>query len=104
MPITTLIHVFTTDAQQYTEAVSFNVDPLAFAAAQDIPTSTLIEAFISATFASTARPSTSKVIGYSVEIVNDLELSPLGGKDRKSTRLNSSHTVISYAVFCLKKK
>src|SRR5260221_1996548 len=25
-------------------------------------------------------------------------------KDRKSTRLNSSHTVISYAVFCLKKK
>src|SRR5437588_4832838 len=26
------------------------------------------------------------------------------GIDRKSTRLNSSHTVISYAVFCLKKK
>src|SRR5436190_16114856 len=26
------------------------------------------------------------------------------GRDRKSTRLNSSHTVISYAVFCLKKK
>src|SRR2546426_2314510 len=27
-----------------------------------------------------------------------------GGVDRKSTRLNSSHLVISYAVFCLKKK
>src|SRR5437588_8086204 len=27
-----------------------------------------------------------------------------GTPDRKSTRLNSSHTVISYAVFCLKKK
>src|SRR5438034_3573486 len=27
-----------------------------------------------------------------------------GRRDRKSTRLNSSHTVISYAVFCLKKK
>src|SRR5438034_8942260 len=27
-----------------------------------------------------------------------------GVEDRKSTRLNSSHTVISYAVFCLKKK
>src|SRR5438067_6399669 len=26
------------------------------------------------------------------------------GKDRKSTRLNSSHVSISYAVFCLKKK
>src|SRR5215204_574465 len=28
----------------------------------------------------------------------------LSQRDRKSTRLNSSHTVISYAVFCLKKK
>src|SRR2546426_6488575 len=28
----------------------------------------------------------------------------LWGADRKSTRLNSSHLVISYAVFCLKKK
>src|SRR5438105_14329813 len=27
-----------------------------------------------------------------------------GGQDRKSTRLNSSHEWISYAVFCLKKK
>src|SRR5256885_4400285 len=29
---------------------------------------------------------------------------PRRGRDRKSTRLNSSHLVISYAVFCLKKK
>src|SRR5947207_9310490 len=29
---------------------------------------------------------------------------PVRVRDRKSTRLNSSHTVISYAVFCLKKK
>src|SRR2546430_10643135 len=28
----------------------------------------------------------------------------LGAADRKSTRLNSSHSQISYAVFCLKKK
>src|SRR3712207_6979409 len=28
----------------------------------------------------------------------------VGGEDRKSTRLNSSHANISYAVFCLKKK
>src|SRR5258708_10718394 len=27
-----------------------------------------------------------------------------GSRDRKSTRLNSSHQIISYAVFCLKKK
>src|SRR5438132_13906373 len=31
-------------------------------------------------------------------------VSDCGNGDRKSTRLNSSHTVISYAVFCLKKK
>src|SRR5438034_2687162 len=33
-----------------------------------------------------------------------LLLTKLAKRDRKSTRLNSSHTVISYAVFCLKKK
>src|SRR5687768_18026866 len=31
-------------------------------------------------------------------------LNPMDGEDRKSTRLNSSHGYISYAVFCLKKK
>src|SRR5438034_11580785 len=34
----------------------------------------------------------------------DLPAQAASGQDRKSTRLNSSHTVISYAVFCLKKK
>src|SRR2546426_8337736 len=33
-----------------------------------------------------------------------VELTLLDAEDRKSTRLNSSHLVISYAVFCLKKK
>src|SRR5688500_19506837 len=33
-----------------------------------------------------------------------LTLALLNAGDRKSTRLNSSHLVISYAVFCLKKK
>src|SRR2546426_3551681 len=33
-----------------------------------------------------------------------LALELKGRRDRKSTRLNSSHLVISYAVFCLKKK
>src|SRR5260221_11301475 len=48
---------------------------------------------------------------WALEIAGQLEPAPLrlafapgGGPDRKSTRLNSSHTVISYAVFCLKKK
>src|SRR3989442_8479010 len=35
---------------------------------------------------------------------NCLRRMSTGGADRKSTRLNSSHVRISYAVFCLKKK
>src|SRR5256885_8001881 len=35
---------------------------------------------------------------------NTLERMKFHWEDRKSTRLNSSHLVISYAVFCLKKK
>ena len=34
----------------------------------------------------------------------DADARPSVREDRKSTRLNSSHVVISYAVFCLKKK
>src|SRR5688572_32011712 len=35
---------------------------------------------------------------------HDLNALPRDEEDRKSTRLNSSHSQISYAVFCLKKK
>src|SRR5438552_2805959 len=38
------------------------------------------------------------------DIVGYKKLISTGGIDRKSTRLNSSHQIISYAVFCLKKK
>src|SRR5688500_19365372 len=42
----------------------------------------------------------------SIDAVRDLQSRDAGAPraDRKSTRLNSSHLVISYAVFCLKKK
>src|SRR2546426_7768264 len=40
--------------------------------------------------------------GFDVPGAGDVESDM--GPDRKSTRLNSSHLVISYAVFCLKKK
>src|SRR5256885_5309266 len=39
-----------------------------------------------------------------VEVAGEFDFLVAGGGDRKSTRLNSSHLVISYAVFCLKKK
>src|SRR5256885_10821788 len=62
---------------------------------------------------STARQiNFSRLVRFISSRVNIGKLFPFGGKifvvgtirDRKSTRLNSSHLVISYAVFCLKKK
>src|SRR2546430_8105636 len=38
------------------------------------------------------------------DISRALRVQPAAAQDRKSTRLNSSHSQISYAVFCLKKK
>src|SRR5437762_8311486 len=47
-------------------------------------------------------------VGDAQVALDDLRAAPLGSpqvsRDRKSTRLNSSHRCISYAVFCLKKK
>src|SRR5688572_30856194 len=43
---------------------------------------------------------------FSLEVlmISGEEVRRYNGADRKSTRLNSSHSQISYAVFCLKKK
>src|SRR3712207_7141308 len=52
----------------------------------------------SAEAADAARPGdTSQRVGLAHRLLEE-------GEDRKSTRLNSSHANISYAVFCLKKK
>src|SRR2546430_8522950 len=49
--------------------------------------------------------SASPLIPGITDREGDLEAVAAAGKeDRKSTRLNSSHSQISYAVFCLKKK
>src|SRR5258708_21720880 len=45
------------------------------------------------------RPSLDRTPGH-----ESFRLSVRSKEDRKSTRLNSSHQIISYAVFCLKKK
>src|SRR5256885_2972671 len=42
--------------------------------------------------------------GFGLTVLVDDTPRPEYSQDRKSTRLNSSHLVISYAVFCLKKK
>src|SRR5437762_4744093 len=42
--------------------------------------------------------------GTTQSVEEDVPTRSVGTRDRKSTRLNSSHRCISYAVFCLKKK
>src|SRR5205807_10269592 len=63
-----------------------------------------------ATYTNSLEIDHMRAYGYAAEAPGDFEedhliaiTGRLGG-DRKSTRLNSSHLVISYAVFCLKKK
>src|SRR5690606_41613697 len=48
------------------------------------------------------RISSDSPLEYTSAVSN--RLTPASRQDRKSTRLNSSHVKISYAVFCLKKK
>src|SRR3989442_10919642 len=48
--------------------------------------------------------NSSKTFITSASVANDSSMSICRTSDRKSTRLNSSHVRISYAVFCLKKK
>src|SRR5437870_7434220 len=48
------------------------------------------------------------VIQFRIDVMKSryqsIKIPVIDGPDRKSTRLNSSHVAISYAVFCLKKK
>src|SRR2546429_3165963 len=55
---------------------------------------------------SALRPASEASLSPQVTQIASYIWVPLGpeGRDRKSTRLNSSHGYISYAVFCLKKK
>src|SRR6202047_3912035 len=48
--------------------------------------------------------SVRSIFAQNIPLPGDEQRSFGGSKDRKSTRLNSSHRTISYAVFCLKKK
>src|SRR3712207_7272474 len=58
--------------------------------------------FVTQVFVHDLREGTTEVVtqGRTPVVLNP----SLSGEDRKSTRLNSSHANISYAVFCLKKK
>src|SRR5438067_3514899 len=56
------------------------------------------------TSAASSKPSTNERKAAVFVTGNSSTTPPSSRSDRKSTRLNSSHVSISYAVFCLKKK
>src|SRR6266487_4920205 len=58
---------------------------------------------VASTFAMLADPTRVRIV-HALSLAEELCVCDLALLDRKSTRLNSSHPSISYAVFCLKKK
>src|SRR5690606_41175544 len=80
-------------------ALAFRVTSLTARAVEDVGTSRITLTPSSSTHCRAMFEATSGLFWWSAERISTLM--PL---DRKSTRLNSSHVKISYAVFCLKKK
>src|SRR2546426_1725758 len=59
---------------------------------------------VSLTYGPAGSPPVTRAVPIGAFVVFRRSLKLPLSEDRKSTRLNSSHLVISYAVFCLKKK
>src|SRR2546430_11085126 len=68
------------------------------------PYTTLFRSDVAGGFLNTVRHTYNFFAQYAGDWKPSDGGAPLAGRDRKSTRLNSSHSQISYAVFCLKKK
>src|SRR5690625_6676529 len=49
-------------------------------------------------------PAATPIVKQMDVLRNKIKIEQINKRDRKSTRLNSSHVAISYAVFCLKKR
>src|SRR3712207_7134080 len=74
------------------------------------PYATLFRSYLLPVRQEIALPDVREVLGeqlgglrFPLDLLDFLPLLEIGFQDRKSTRLNSSHANISYAVFCLKK-
>src|SRR5256885_8549360 len=81
---------------------AFVIYPMAFGVWYALDADSYRALFSDPTFRQTV-VNTLWYVGFAVNVKLVLALLLSGILDRKSTRLNSSHLVISYAVFCLKK-
>jgi len=68
MAVITKLGIISEDAQHYQDTLEFRIAPLAFAAAQTVPTPTEINAVINSIFGADSVPSTNRVLGYYVKI------------------------------------
>src|SRR5258708_18369719 len=68
------------------------------------PYTTLFRSILQQKSRSPLKSPTQEIFLASRSRTQTLDRRPVLSQDRKSTRLNSSHQIISYAVFCLKKK
>src|SRR2546422_6984644 len=68
------------------------------------PYTTLFRSYVASRVDETGMLLISQMTGSAEELTDAVVINPYDLEDRKSTRLNSSHGYISYAVFCLKKK
>ncbi|HET7640947.1 MAG TPA: hypothetical protein VFK47_19720 [Ktedonobacteraceae bacterium] len=86
MAVRTIVHVYTKDAQGYTEDNHFDVEPAAFGATT-LPTAAHIEAYINSVYGTTDLLSTSIVTGYSVEVLQDNPTASAGGNGAVATSI-----------------
>src|SRR5437764_15227349 len=82
----------------YILSLLLSISPFFFLPLPPPPSSTLFP------YTTLFRSLPPDILGLDYYPHSDWQLDMPGGKDRKSTRLNSSHRCISYAVLCLKKK
>lgn len=72
MAVTTWLDIDLEDGQKQKATLSLRIAPLAFAAAQTVPTATEIQAVIDSLFSDADTPSDAKVTGYAVRIAQDV--------------------------------
>src|SRR5258708_15763677 len=93
-------------AQRRLETIATSLAPACRCSQESLPGWSVSKSWCACLTVATFRP---RLINTGITLVTSVVLpEPLQqddtGQDRKSTRLNSSHQIISYAVFCLKKK
>src|SRR5699024_11690669 len=89
--------------KQLNQPCAFHLQQLIPFSLHSSPTNSLIVTVVPSfgTLVNSILPPCASTISFEIESPNP---APPLSRDRKSTRLNSSHVSISYAVFCLKKK